>query len=70
MQSWSGTFTPKQISYLASYIKTLKGTKPAVPKAPQGELYVDEVVAVDSAKVIKPDSGKVAKPDTAAAIKK
>ncbi len=70
MQSWSGQFTPKQISYLASYIKTLRGTKPAVPKAQQGEFYVDEPAAADSVKVIKPDSGKVAKPDTAAAIKK
>ncbi len=70
MQSWSGQFTPKQISYLSSYIKTLRGTKPAVPKAQQGEFYVDEVVSVDSAKVVKPDSGKVTKPDTVAIIKK
>lgn len=70
MQSWSGQFTPRQISYLSSYIKTLRGTKPAAPKAQQGEFYVDEVVAVDSVKVVKPDSGKVAKPDTAAIIKK
>jgi len=70
MQSWSSQFTPKQISYMASYIKTLRGTKPATPKAQQGDFYVDEVVAVDSAKLVKPDSGKVAKPDTAAAIKK
>lgn len=70
MQSWSGQFTPKQISYLSSYIKTLRGTKPATPKAQQGEFYVDEVVTVDSAKVVKPDSGKVTKPDTAAIIKK
>jgi cytochrome c oxidase cbb3-type subunit 3 len=62
MQSWSGQFTPKEISYLASYIKTLRGTKPAVPKAQQGDFYVDEPVAVDS--------GKVAKPDTVATIKK
>ncbi len=70
MQSWSGQFTPKQISYLSSYIKTLRGTKPATPKAQQGEFYVDEVVSVDSAKVVKPDSGKVTKPDTVAIIKK
>jgi cytochrome c oxidase cbb3-type subunit 3 len=61
MQSWSGQFTPKEISYLASYIKTLHGTKPAAPKAPQGELYADEVVAADSAKVIKRDSAAVKK---------
>jgi cytochrome c oxidase cbb3-type subunit 3 len=71
MQSWSSQFTPKEISFLASYIKTLKGTKPAVPKAPQGELYVDAVAAVviDSAKVAKPDSASVVKPDSAAVKK-
>lgn len=61
MQSWSGQFTPKEISYLASYIKTLQGTKPAAPKAQQGEFYVDEVVAVDTLKVVKPDTAAVKK---------
>ena len=61
MQSWSSQFTPKEISYMASYIKTLVGTKPAAPKAQQGEFYIDEVVAVDSAKVVKPDSAVVKK---------
>lgn len=70
MQSWSSTFTPKQMSFLASYIKSLKGTKPAAPKAPQGEIWVDDAPATDSAKVMKPDSVKVAKPDSAAATKK
>ena len=54
MQSWSSTFTPKEISFLASYIKTLRGTKPAVSKAQQGELYVDEsAVVVDSNAILK-----------------
>jgi len=61
MQSWSSQFTPKEISYLASYIKTLRGTKPAVPKAQQGELYVDDVAAGDSATVAKPDTAAVKK---------
>ena len=61
MQSWSGQFTPKEISYLASYIKTLVGTKAAAPKAQQGDFYVDEVVAVDSLKVVKPDTAAVKK---------
>ncbi len=56
MQSWSGQFTPKEISYLSSFIKTLVGTKPAAPKAQQGEFYVDEPVKVDSVKVAKQDS--------------
>jgi cytochrome c oxidase cbb3-type subunit 3 len=65
MQSWTGSFSDKEISFLASYIKSLKGTKPAVAKAQQGDFYVDEMMAVDSVKVIKADSVKVAKPDTA-----
>jgi len=70
MQAWGNTFTEKEISYLASFVKSLKGTKPAVPKAPQGEIWVDEKPAADSAKLMKPDSVKVAKPDSAAATKK
>jgi cytochrome c oxidase cbb3-type subunit 3 len=41
MQSWSMEYTPKEISYLASYVKNLRGTNPPSPKAPQGDLYVD-----------------------------
>ncbi|KAA9041113.1 c-type cytochrome [Ginsengibacter hankyongi] len=41
MQSWSTVYSPKEISFLASYIKTLHGTKPPNPKAPQGDLYVE-----------------------------
>jgi cytochrome c oxidase cbb3-type subunit 3 len=70
MQSWSGNFTPKEISYLASYIKTLVGTKPAVPKAAQGDFYVDVVAGTDSLKVTQPDTIMAAKKDTAAAVKK
>ena len=41
MQSWEKQFSPKEISEIASYVKSLKGTKPATPKAPQGDLYVE-----------------------------
>lgn len=52
MQSWANDFSPKQISFLASYVKSLHGTNPPNPKAPQGELYVETkagVAAADSA---------------------
>ncbi|HQY10914.1 MAG TPA: cbb3-type cytochrome c oxidase N-terminal domain-containing protein [Ferruginibacter sp.] len=62
MQSWSNQFTPKEISYLASYIKTLRGTNPPGPKAPQGDLYVEGAAAVK-------DSASVARPDSVAAVK-
>ncbi len=72
MQSWSGQFSPKQISQLASYIKTLHGTKPAVPKAPQGEFWVEQPAgAVKDSVAVKTDSGAVAKPQPdSATIKK
>ena len=37
MISWEKTMSPKQISDVSNYIKSLKGSNPANPKAPQGE---------------------------------
>jgi cytochrome c oxidase cbb3-type subunit 3 len=45
MQEWRSRFNPKQIAQLASYVKSLKGTNPAVHKAPDGPLYVEAVPA-------------------------
>ena len=42
MQSWKDTYSPTQIAQLASYVKSLHGTKPAVAKEPQGTLYAEE----------------------------
>ncbi len=39
MPTWQNTYSNKQIAQLASYVKSLQGTHPANPKAPQGELY-------------------------------
>ncbi len=41
MKSWKDDFSPKQIAELASFVRTLHGTKPASPKEKQGELYVE-----------------------------
>ncbi|MFM9910576.1 MAG: cbb3-type cytochrome c oxidase N-terminal domain-containing protein [Chitinophagaceae bacterium] len=38
MPQWKNSYSNKQIAQVASYIKTLVGTKPANPKEPQGEL--------------------------------
>lgn len=52
MRSWKDDLSAKQIAQLTSYIKTLKGTKPAIPKEPQGELYKEEAApAADSTTV-------------------
>jgi len=48
MQSWEKNYSPKEISYLTSYIKSMKGSNPPNAKAPQGDLYVDEAEAPDS----------------------
>lgn len=57
MQAWGGQFTPKEISYLASYVKSFVGTKPATPKEQQGVFYVDTAAgASDSTATAKPDS--------------
>ena len=50
MQSWATVYSPKEISYLASYVKTLHGTNPPNAKAPQGDLYVDSSVQASPAK--------------------
>jgi cytochrome c oxidase cbb3-type subunit III len=41
MQSWATDFTPKEISFLAGYIKTLRGTNPPNAKAPQGDMFTE-----------------------------
>jgi cytochrome c oxidase cbb3-type subunit III len=53
MQAWSGEYTPKEISMLASYVKTLHGTNPPNPKAPQGDLYSDGASATPVADSVK-----------------
>lgn len=59
MQPWASVFSPKEMSFLSSYIKSLKGTKPPVSKEAQGEFYVDAVAVNDSAAVAKPDSAGI-----------
>lgn len=44
MVSWEKSLSPKNISEVTNYIISLKGTKPANAKAPQGELYKPESV--------------------------
>ena len=41
MKSWKDDYSPLQIEQLASYIKSLRGTNPPNPKAPQGTLYTE-----------------------------
>ena len=61
MKSWKDDLSPKQIQEVASFIKSLKGTHPAVPKAPQGDLYIESSQgskAGDSTNVTRDSSAK------------
>jgi cytochrome c oxidase cbb3-type subunit 3 len=67
MQAWNTQFTPKQMSQIASYIKSLKGTKPAIAKAAQGDLYeedakTDSLPSAGSPAAVVIDSTGKAKP--------
>lgn len=65
MVPWEDQLSPQEIQGVASYILTLQGTTPAVPKDPQGELYEesgesvpneeDSILPTDST-VVMPDS--------------
>ncbi len=67
MQSWATVYSPKEISYLANYVKSLHGTNPPNGKAPQGELFTETgaPAAGDSAKGKTADSAAVKKAVTA-----
>lgn len=53
MKSWKDDFSPKQIAQLASYVRSLKGTKPLTPKDKQGELYNEQGASkTDTAKTV------------------
>lgn len=42
MIAWNKTLKAEDIAKVASYVISLQGTKPAKPKAPQGEIWVEE----------------------------
>ncbi|MCW2119547.1 cytochrome c oxidase cbb3-type subunit 3 [Flavobacterium sp. 7A] len=51
MIAWKGTLKPKEIQKVASYVLSLKGSNPIDPKAPDGEVWVeDDAPATPAAK--------------------
>ena len=48
MISWEKQLSPTDIQKVASYVLSLKGTKPANPKEPQGDLYEEGKAGGDS----------------------
>ena len=59
MQAWNTKFSPKEMSEVASYVKLFRGTKPAAPKAPQGDLFVEVTQDSIPSAPAKTDSIKV-----------
>lgn len=49
MKSWKDDYSPKQLQEIASFVKSLKGTKSATPKDAQGELYIEAGVVTTAA---------------------
>ena len=62
MIAWKGTLKPKEIQKVASYILSLQGSNPKDPKAPEGEVWVDDAAPKSDAAANKPaDSAEVKK---------
>lgn len=59
MKSWKDDYTPQQLAQIASYVKSLQGTKPAKAKEPQGVLYEEKAAGADSSKAVT-DTAKIA----------
>ena len=45
MKSWKDDYSAVQIAQIASYVKSLHGTKPSKPKEPQGTIYEEKAAA-------------------------
>jgi cytochrome c oxidase cbb3-type subunit 3 len=48
MPAWSGLLNPQQIEQITSYVKSLKGTTPSVPKEKQGEVFNEDASAAST----------------------
>jgi cytochrome c oxidase cbb3-type subunit 3 len=56
MIAWKGTLKPKEIQKVASYILSLQGSNPKDPKAPDGEIWVDDSAAKANAESTQKDT--------------
>lgn len=53
MISWEKQLSPTDIQKVASYVLSLKGTKPANPKEPQGDLFEEGKAGGDSTVAVR-----------------
>ena len=49
MIAWKQQLKPLEMAQVASYLLTFQGTTPATPKAPEGEIWVDETAPIEEA---------------------
>jgi len=61
MIAWKGTLKPKEIQKVTSYILSLQGSNPKDPKAPDGEIWVDDSAPAKGAADTKNDTTAVKK---------
>jgi len=59
MKSWKDDYSPVQIAQIASYVKSIHGTKPATPKEPQGELFEEAGTTAPAADSVKSAEQKI-----------
>jgi cytochrome c oxidase cbb3-type subunit III len=52
MIPWAPVLSPEQMRDVSFYIMSLKGTNPPDPKAPQGEIYVEEAASIKADSVV------------------
>jgi cytochrome c oxidase cbb3-type subunit 3 len=62
MKSWTQELSPVMMAQVTSYVKSLQGTTPAAPKAPEGKEFVEAAAAASPA-----DTTAAAPADTTAA---
>lgn len=55
MVPWKSQLGPEKIQKVASYVLSLQGTKPAGGKAPEGDKWVEEVIATADTTTVKKD---------------
>ncbi|MCV9386257.1 cbb3-type cytochrome c oxidase N-terminal domain-containing protein [Reichenbachiella ulvae] len=60
MIAWKEVLSPSNINAVNSYIYTLRGTNPANPKAPQGEVYEAETKNTEESESVESDSTALA----------
>jgi cytochrome c oxidase cbb3-type subunit 3 len=61
MVAWKETLKPKEIQMVASYVLSLQGSNPKDPKAPDGEVWVDDTKPATATITATTDTTKVTK---------